>query len=182
MVLKSSSKFGPNKAQLHACFLRHERKGHVCVTEKAKCWRVFIEFLAPHLEKWLLINAQKCDPPTAQTSVVRDLNGNTGGSDGDYLWSEGAFFQDNKHEGKSLGCPKSDLNTRHLDEMSPILARCRTESFLKTIPHIDNILSLNMCKSDMHETFAKLEQLASIVCLFPSILQIVCTRTAFLPT
>lgn len=49
-----------------------------------------------------------------------------------------------KHEGKKLRCPKSDVNRRRLDETPPLalsLAHMGGEkSFLKTIPHLDNML------------------------------------------
>lgn len=125
MVLKSSSVFGPNKAMLHACFLCNMREKNIY--DSAKKWNFFvIEILALRLEKWLLIDCWKMRSthlPTAQTSVV---NGNAGCSDGDYLCTGGAFVRAVNGEGKRLGCPESDVYTRHLDETPPSSQCCLT--------------------------------------------------------
>ena len=86
---------------------------------KVECF-YFVEILELHLEKRLFWSMLKYSiRPRLRPSVVRDLNGNSGRSDGDYLWSTQVFVRVANMTGGGLGCPASDVNPRHLDEMPP---------------------------------------------------------------
>lgn len=72
---------------------------------------------------------------------------NTGWSNRDYLWSAGAFVRAANMRGKGWLVPSGMLIPDIWMRRHPglTLARSQGESFLKTVPPLDNILSLNMC-------------------------------------
>lgn len=106
------SAFGPNKPPLHACFLQHERKDHIRLSEKTnrRVGIFLLKFWLPIWKSDFWSMLKNVNPSTAQTSVVcRDLSGNTGCSDGDYLWSGGAFVRAANMTGRGWVVPSQML-------------------------------------------------------------------------